>query len=187
MSLSVPIAFVALLLALPLVAFYLTVESARRRLLAGLRSVDEVEEVFARKPWFVSRAQLVAWEYLLAEAEVGGSARPQRHLSRVGPTGRRLWIVWQGVQPTRLLHPWTSAGVFAVGGLFLVLPAYRTGAVALAVAEAAAILGLCTYLLAAGRIQRTDEDWRLGARLRPLLSVDAQTRTEGLRRLAATR
>ena len=36
----------------------------------------------------------------------------------------------------------------------------------------ATLAGLCGYLLAAGRLQRDDEDWKLGAELRPLLSVE---------------
>jgi hypothetical protein len=184
-----PVLLIALvmLLVLPVVAFYLTVESSRRKLLMGLRTCDEVEEALARKPWYVSRGQLVAWEYLLVEAAACGESKPQRHLSRVGPTGRRFWIVWQGAQPTRLFHPWTSAAIFGVGGLVLVVPAYRDGSQALAVAEAAAILGLCGYLLAVGRLQRDDEDWRLGAKLRPLLMADPPTRVEGLRELALAR
>ncbi len=182
-----PVIAVLLLLALPLTAFYVTVESSRRKLLAGLRTCDDVERVLAHKPWYVSRGQLVAWEYLLVEAEACGQARPQRHLSRVGATGRRLWIVWQGAQPTKLFHPWTSAAIFGVGGLVLVLPAYRSGQRGLAIAEAAAIGMLCSYLLAAGRLQRDDEDWRLGAKLRPLLDVDGEIRIAGLHEIARAR
>lgn len=122
MSPVVPIALL-LLFALPVIAFYLTAESSRRKLLVGLRTCDDVEKVLAHKPWYVSRGQLGAWEYLLVESEACGEARPQRRLSRVGPTGRRLWIVWQGAQPTALFHPWTSAAIFGLGGVVLVLPA----------------------------------------------------------------
>jgi hypothetical protein len=185
MSPLLPITVIALLLIPPAVAFYLTVEVSRRRLLASLRTVEDVERALTHKPWYVSRGQLVAWEYLIMEADTSGGPGPLRHLSRVGPTGRRLWIVWQGAQPTPLFHPWTSAAVFAVGGLVLVLPAYRNGATSLALAEAVTMVGLCGYLVAAGRLQRDDEDWKVGAKLRPLLSADADTRVAGLREIAA--
>lgn len=186
MSPIVPIVL-TVLLALPVVAFYLVVESARRTLLVGLRTCDDVERVLAHRPWYVSRGQLVAWEYLLVESDACGDPRPQRHPSRVGATGRRLWIVWQGAQPTPLFHPWTSAVLFAAGGIAIVLPAYRGGARALAFAEAAAIFALCSYLFVTGRLQRDDEDWKLGARLRPLLNVDRDRRVAALHELARTR
>lgn len=179
------IAVAAVLLVPPAVAFYLTVESSRRRLLLRLHTVDEVEAALADKPWYISRGQLVAWEYLLAEADVAGLPKPHRHLSRVGATGRRLWILWQGAKPTPLFHPWTSAALFAAGGIVLVLPAYRSGHRGLSLAEAAAIFVLCSYLLAAGRLQRDDEDWKLGASLRPLLTADSEVRVRGISELAS--
>jgi hypothetical protein len=184
MSSVPPIAFLVVVLVPPAVAFFLTVESSRRKLLIGLRTVEDVERTLARKPWYVSRGQLVAWEYLIAESEATGEAHPHRNLHRVGSTGRRLWIVWQGVQPTRLFHPWTSALIFAIGGIVIVRPAYAMGEYALAFAEAAAIFGLCVYLFAAGRLQRDDEDWRLGASLRPLLAADSATRIAHVREIA---
>ncbi len=174
-------------LAIPAVAFYISVESSRRSLLARMYTCDDVERVLVTKPWYISRGQLVAWEYLLVEAEACGGPSPQRDLSRVGSTGRRLWVVWQGAQPAKLFHPWTSAAIFAVGGLVLVLPAYRSGARALALAEAAAVVVLCGYLLAAGRLQRDDPDWQLGAKLRPLLTAEREARLAGLHALASAR
>ncbi len=184
MSSGAPILLLVVVLALPFVAFYFTVESSRRRLLVSLHAAEQVEGVLAHKPWYVSRGQLVAWEYLVIEAEVTHGEKPYRHFSRIGPRGRRLWIVWQGVKPAPLFHPWTSAGIFALGGVILVLPAYRAGTVGLAIAEGLAVLGLCGYLLAAGRLQRGDEDWRIGAKLRPLLALSPEARIAGMRDLA---
>ena len=170
----------AVLLALPVAAFYLTVESSRRKLLVGLRTCDDVEAVLANKPWYVSRGQLVAWEYLLVEAEACGDARPQRHLSRVGATGRRLWIVWQGAQPTPLFHPWTSAAHLRHRRRRL-----RTAGLPRRLDRAGDRGGGCrssrcaATSSAAGRLQRDDEDWRLGARLRPLLKVELRAGSTG--------
>jgi hypothetical protein len=150
-------------------------------------TAEAIEALLSAKPWYLSRFRLIAWEYLMVEAEIAGLDQEERRrrlridrLRGGGPWHWRYRRISLGSPGARSI----GASVFVLGGLFWFWVAFNESRSGLLLMVMAAATGILCATLALQILAGRDPNIRLGRRLSALRNADPQHRQQMISQLA---